>query len=164
MPGLCGFCAGARSLGCTETEPSADATTGETADLFVRQHAGVSGVKRPSHWIVFWAAVAILFSAGEHVHPRLGWLLESVLIVLGLFLLREAIENVFQLRKANRQTSEQRGKEQHESAIHGAPETNFAALRSGPALGCVCRCKACSVMSVDKLNYQPSILIPQRRI
>jgi hypothetical protein len=55
-------------------------------------------VKRKSNWIVFVAAVGLLFTVGYRILPRPLWLLESVLIVLGLFLLKEAIDEMERMR------------------------------------------------------------------
>lgn len=51
-------------------------------------------MKKPSNWVVYWFGVGLLFTAGEHIHPRSLWFLECVLVVFGLFLLKQCLDEL----------------------------------------------------------------------
>jgi uncharacterized membrane protein YdcZ (DUF606 family) len=50
-------------------------------------------MKKKSNWIVGLLGTVLLFSAGYRIEPRLLWLLESALLVAGLFLMKEAVDD-----------------------------------------------------------------------
>ena len=55
-------------------------------------------MKKLSNWIAYWLGVGLLFTAGGHIRPRSLWFLECVLVVFGLFLLKEGIDELQQAR------------------------------------------------------------------
>ena len=55
-------------------------------------------MKKMSKWIVYWFGLGLLFTAGGHIDSRSLWFQKCALVVFGLSLLKQGLDDLQQTR------------------------------------------------------------------